>query len=87
VELYLPGSSSLKDKRKVLRSLKDRFAGRFNLSIAEIDHQELWQRSVVGMVMISSDRAVLDRSIQAIQAEIERLVPGEILEFSVDYLV
>jgi uncharacterized protein YlxP (DUF503 family) len=86
VELYLPGSSSLKDKRKVLRSLKDRIARRFNLSIAEIDHQELWQRSLVGMVMVSSDRAVVERSLQGAQAEIERIVPGEILEISVDYL-
>ena len=86
MELYLPGSSSLKDKRKVLRSLKDRLAGRFNLSIAEIDHQELWQRSLLGMVLISSDRGVLQRSLQGVQAEIERLVPGEIIDFSVDYL-
>lgn len=87
VELFLPESASLKDKRRVLRRLKDRLSGRFNLSIAEIDHQDLWQRARLGMVMISSDRVTLQRSFQAIEAQVDRLVPGGIVGFSVEYLV
>ncbi|MBI4161098.1 MAG: DUF503 domain-containing protein [Acidobacteria bacterium] len=86
VDLFLPGAASLKDKRQVLRRLKDRLSGRHNLSIAEIDHQDLWQRSRLGMVMIGTERAVLDRSLQGVRAEIERLVPGAVVDFSVEYL-
>ena len=86
VELFFPESASLKDKRNILRRLKDRLSCRYNLSIAEIGHQKLWQRAQVGMVMISNDPALVDRSFQGIRAEIESIQPGEILEFNVDFL-
>ena len=86
VELFFPESASLKDKRNILRRLKDRLSSRYNLSIAEIGHQGLWQRAQVGMVMISNDPAFLDRSFQGIRKEIESIQPGEILEFNVDFL-
>ena len=47
VDLLIPGCSSLKEKRFVLQSLKSRLRGRFNASIAEVDHQDKWQRSTV----------------------------------------
>ena len=60
VELYLPQSSSLKDKRQVVKSIKDRVRSRFNVSIAEIDHLELWQRCGLGLAVVSGDGARAD---------------------------
>lgn len=56
-QLHLPASRSLKDKRQVVRSLKDRLRGRFNVSAAETDHQELWQRAAITVAVVSTERA------------------------------
>jgi uncharacterized protein YlxP (DUF503 family) len=49
VELFIPESQSLKDKRQVLLSLKDRLREKFNLSVAEVDGQDLWQKEYWGL--------------------------------------
>ncbi len=59
IEVTLPGAESLKDKRAVIRALKDRLRSRFNVSVAEVDHQELWQRATLGVAAIGPDRAYL----------------------------
>ncbi|MDO8357540.1 MAG: DUF503 domain-containing protein [Nitrospirota bacterium] len=53
VELFIPGSQSLKDKRQVLLSLKDRLREKFNLSVAEVDGQDLWQKAVLGLACVA----------------------------------
>ena len=55
LELRLENSHSLKDKRHVVKSLKDRLRNKFNVSVAEIDYQDLWQRAVVAAVTVSPD--------------------------------
>jgi uncharacterized protein YlxP (DUF503 family) len=55
VELFIGESQSLKDKRQVLHSLKDRLHEKFNLSVAEVDGQDLWQKSVLGMAYVSNE--------------------------------
>jgi uncharacterized protein YlxP (DUF503 family) len=65
LEIHLPESRSLKDKRQVIRSLKDRLRHRFNVSVAELDGQDTWQRSVIGIVAISADTAYLEQSLRA----------------------
>jgi hypothetical protein len=60
IELYIPESNSLKAKRKVIKSLKDQVKNRFNVAIAEIDLQDLWQRSILGIVTLSNDRKQVD---------------------------
>jgi hypothetical protein len=60
IDLHLPDSRSLKDKRGILKSLKDRIHNQFNVSIAEVDHQDLWQRACVGLVAVSNDRRYAD---------------------------
>ena len=54
VDLHLPESRSLKQKRQVIKSLKDRLHDRFNVSVAEVEHQELWQRGTLGMAIVST---------------------------------
>ena len=56
IELRIEGAHSLKDKRQVLRSLKDRLRNSFNISIAETDVTDLWQRATLGVVGVSASR-------------------------------
>jgi uncharacterized protein YlxP (DUF503 family) len=85
IELHLPGSRSLKDKRMVLRGIKDRLR-KFNVAVAEVDHHDLWQRAALGVVTISTANAHADRELAAVVDEIERLEPGLITRTEVDYL-
>lgn len=72
VELWIPESQSLKDKRQVLHSVKDRLRGKFNLSIAEVDGQDLWQKSVLGMACVANDGShveqVLEQALNVIKS-------------------
>jgi uncharacterized protein YlxP (DUF503 family) len=72
VELFIPGSLSLKDKRRVLHSLKDRLRDKFNLSVAEVDSQDLWQKAVVGMACVANEgthvNQVLDQALNVIRS-------------------
>src|ERR671925_407851 len=56
VELHVPGSQSLKDKRMVLRRVKDRLK-KFNVAVSEVEHQDLWQRAALAVVTVSADHA------------------------------
>ena len=55
-ELHLEGCHSLKDKRHILRSVKDRLRQRFNVSVAETDHNDLWQRAELTVCIVSNER-------------------------------
>ena len=85
LEIHLPESRSLKDKRQVLRSLKDRLRAHFNVAIAELEHQELWQRARVGVVSISGDGRHLEESLQAIAAESERMLGRDLVSQEIEY--
>ncbi|MCD6161214.1 MAG: DUF503 domain-containing protein [candidate division Zixibacteria bacterium] len=56
VRLHLPNSGSLKGKRRILKSLKDRLKNKFNVSVAELENQDIWQSSTIGMAIISNDK-------------------------------
>jgi len=58
--LYVPGASSLKDKRQVLRKVIDRLRARFNVSVAEVGENDIWQRAVVGIAAISNDHSFVN---------------------------
>ncbi|HLZ33811.1 MAG TPA: DUF503 domain-containing protein [Nitrospira sp.] len=71
IELFIPGSQSLKDKRQVLLSVKDRVHEKFNLSVAEVDGQDLWQKAVLAMACVANDsrhvNQVLDQALNLIR--------------------
>lgn len=85
VEMYLPMSQSLKDKRMVLRRLKDRLkAG--NVSVAEVAHQDLWQRAGLAIVTVSSDGGQAEQTLNTALQDIERLEPGLVTTSRIEYL-
>jgi hypothetical protein len=69
--LRLRGCRSLKEKRHVLKSIKDRLRSRFNVSVAEVDDHELWQKGTLGLVTCSNDavqiRSLLDRIVMLLR--------------------
>jgi uncharacterized protein YlxP (DUF503 family) len=85
VELHVYGSHSLKDKRMVVRRVRDRIK-KFNVAVAEVDHQDLWQRAALAVVTVSTDQAHADRELAAVAGEIERVEPGLITRTEVEFL-
>lgn len=85
VELFLPGSGSLKDKRMVLRRLKDRLA-KFNVAVAEVEHQDLWQRAGLAIATVSTSEHHAERELAAVASEIERLEPGLVTRTDIQFL-
>jgi len=71
VELYIPESNSLKAKRKVIKSLKDRVRKKFNVAIAEVELQNIWQRAVLGVVTVSNDKKHIDATFSRVISFIE----------------
>jgi len=61
IELFIPDSGSLKSKRFVLKSLKDKIRAKFTVSVAEVEDNELWQRAVLGVAMVSNERKFIDQ--------------------------
>ncbi|HBK54370.1 DUF503 domain-containing protein [Syntrophomonas wolfei] len=67
VKLFFPYSSSLKEKRKVINSIIDRIRKRFNVSISEVEHQDLWQRSTIAFSAIGSGYPELELITNAVK--------------------
>jgi hypothetical protein len=86
IELHFAGARSLKDKRAVLRRLKDR-VGRLNVAVAEVAHHNLWQRAALGIVTVGVDQEIAERTLDGVVFEIERVEPGVLIRSEVEWLV
>jgi uncharacterized protein YlxP (DUF503 family) len=86
LELRLENSHSLKDKRHVVESLKTRLRNKFNVAVAEIDHQDLWQRAAVAAVTVSSDHVHAEKVLRSVEAEAAALLGSELAEATVEWL-
>jgi len=85
LEIHISDARSLKDKRQVLRSLKDRLRANFNVAVAELEYQDLWQRSRVGVVSLSNEGKHLEESFAAILAECERILGRDLISQDIEY--
>jgi uncharacterized protein YlxP (DUF503 family) len=86
LEIFIPDARSLKDKRQVLRSLKDRLRGQFNVAVAELDHHDTWQRALVGVVTISPDQHHLQEALRKVENESERLLGRDLVGSEIEVL-
>ena len=84
-ELYLPYSHSLKEKRQRLNKLRDRLKSKYNVAFAELDFQNKWQRSQIGIVTLNNHRAIIDKTFQRILQEVDENVDGEILQKEISF--
>jgi len=85
VSLQIPMAQSLKDKRRIIKSLSDKCKNKFNVSVAEVDKNDLWKNSELGLVTVAGDKRYLDKVINKLIKFIEDF-PGIILyDYTVDY--
>lgn len=82
----MPHAHSLKEKRMVLRRVQDRLRARSSFSIAEVDHQDLWQRAKLAAVSVGSDHAVLERAMQQFVHEAENILEELLVDCQVSFI-
>ncbi|MBZ5586775.1 MAG: DUF503 domain-containing protein [Acidobacteriia bacterium] len=86
LELRIESSHSLKDKRHVVQSLKERLRHKFNVAVAEIDYHDLWQRAAVAAVTVSTDHAHAEKVLQSVEHEAAALLGADLADATVEWL-
>ena len=86
VELHLPDVGSLKGKRHVLKGLKEKLRHRFEISVAEVDHQDLWQRATLALACVSGDSRHANEVMSKALDFIEDNLDGYVTDIHVEVL-
>ena len=79
-------AQSLKDKRAVLNRIKSRVANKFNVSIAEVDGQSVWNYACLGIAIVSNDQKHSNRVLNKIIEHIEEIGDCEIIDYSMEFM-
>jgi uncharacterized protein YlxP (DUF503 family) len=85
LEIHFPHSRSLKEKRKELNSLKDRIRKKYNVALAELDYQDTWQRTKIGIVTLNSQAGIVKQVLSKIRAEVIEHIAGEVIESEIHF--
>lgn len=80
-ELHLPAAQSLKDKRQVVRSMKERLRERVRASVAEVEYQDLWQRAAIGLAVVAADGGQVHELLQSARNIVENYVQAQLLDW------
>ena len=86
LEIHIEDAHSLKEKRHVVKGLKDRLRSRFNVAVAEIDYQDSWQRSVISAVTVSGDHVRADSVLQSVEREAANILGGMLVSSAVEWI-
>ena len=86
LDLHFPGARSLKDKRQALRSLETRLRNKFNVSVAEVEHQDLWQRAKLAVVSVNTDHGHLESTLSHVAGEAHHSRDIEVLDTQTEIL-
>jgi uncharacterized protein len=86
LEIRIEDSHSLKDKRHVVKSLKERLRHKFNVSVAEIDYQDLWQRALVAAVTVAPDQSRAELVLQTVEREAADLLGPQLVSAVVEWI-
>ena len=86
IDFYVPHAGSLKDKRRVVKSIKDRIAHRYNVSIAEIACLEEWQHAVLGVAMIGNQRQHVEQNLAGIQDWVQEMRDIQLISMNLEWL-
>ena len=84
LKFYLHGNNSLKGKRRVLRALKDRLKNNFNVSVAEVGAQDVWQSIHLGISAVGSDKPYIDGLLSRVIDAIDRMNLAEIVDCKIE---
>lgn len=85
-ELAIYGAASLKDKRRVVRSVKDRISHRFNVSVAEVDELDFCQKAVLGFAMVGNDRQYIEGALGKIVEQLKWVNDATLLDCTMEFL-
>jgi uncharacterized protein YlxP (DUF503 family) len=86
LELRLDESHSLKEKRHVVQSLKDRLRNKFNVAVAEIDHQDTWQRATLAAVTVASDHTHAEKVLRSVEDEAVSMVGPALVDATIEWI-
>ena len=86
IDLHIPDSGSLKTKRQSLKSLKDRIRSRFNVSVAEVDHNDLWQKTSLAVAAVSNDKAHLNQTLDHVLNLVRSVPEVSLLDYQIELL-
>ena len=86
LEIRIPYAHSLKEIRAVLRKVRERLRNRLNVAVAEMDHQDVWQRATLGIVSVSSSRNNLELTLRRALAESEKILGPDLGEHRLEFL-
>jgi uncharacterized protein YlxP (DUF503 family) len=87
IHLHLPGCASLKEKRGRIKPLLSRLRREFNVSVAEMAHQDAWQVAVIACAMVANERAHLESSLQTVARWVEgNWTDGDVIETKIEVL-
>ena len=86
LDLFFPYAHSLKDKRRILRGFKDRVRRRYNVSLAEVDFQDKWQRALLGIVSLNSQQTIVEEVLGHIRADALNLQEAEVAGQEIHYV-
>jgi len=81
IELHIPAAGSLKDKRQVVRSLKDRIREHVRAAVAEVDHQDLWQRAALGVAVVAADGGHAREQLQSVRRLVEQTYAAQLTDW------
>lgn len=84
IQLQIPACASLKDKRRVVKSLKERVQARFSVAIAEVDHLDAWQLATLGVACVSNDSRLVDATLTKVVRWIELSGEVVLLDYEID---
>ena len=85
-DVHLPNAQSLKDKRSVVKSLKDQLRGRFNVAVAEVAPSEKWQRATVGVAAVGEDRTYVQGLLTQVTEWVRNTRTVELIRIEQEYL-
>jgi uncharacterized protein YlxP (DUF503 family) len=84
--LSIPDAYSLKDKRRVIKSLKDRVVSKMNVSVAEVGRQEVWNRAELAFVTVAAEKTVVEKRLSEITQRLEQNQDWILLEMKTEFL-
>lgn len=85
LDIHFPHSQSLKEKRKELNSLKDRVRKKYNVALAELDYQDTWQRTKIGIVTLNSRAGIVEQVLSKIRSDVIEHVAGEVIDSEIHF--
>ncbi len=86
LDLHIPEANSLKSKRQVIKSLIERIKNKFNVSVSEVDAQNLWQRSIIGIAFVANETVIINKVFEKIRTQVINTHTVELIDSTMEML-